>query len=117
MKKSSVAMFLVMVVVIAAVYFAWQGYSLHRQVSGEEAAFHELQSAYFTVSKEERDAATTGSELNQQLIEIKNYPSELLRLKLLGLGHILIGIFLLLLSILITLIVMPIRLARIIRKG
>ncbi|MBI2588077.1 hypothetical protein HYW30_02135, partial [Candidatus Azambacteria bacterium] len=86
----------VMITAIAGIVFAWQGVRLQGQVAGEEARFHQLQNAYFRVSKTERDAAPTGSELNKQLATIQNFPSELLRLKLVGVGKILTGIFLVL---------------------
>ncbi len=45
-----------------------------------------------------------------------NYPSELLRLKLVGIGKILTGIFILLLEILMALVMMPMRLGKIIKQ-
>lgn len=105
-------MLIMMVLVIGAISYAVQGIKMHNQVSVEEAKFHKLQSEYFTLSKAERESAPTGSELNQKLVEIQNYPSELLRLKLVGVGKILTGIFGLLFGILIVLFMMPIRLAK-----
>ena len=52
---------------------------------------------------------------NNQQVEIANYPSELLRLKLVGVGKILTGIYILLFAILMALIMMPIRLGKIIK--
>lgn len=110
-------MIIMFIIVIIGVVFAWQGINMHSQVSVEEAKFHALQNAYFTISKGERDAAPTGSDLNKQLAQIQNYPSELLRLKLVGVGKILTGIFALLFSILMALMAMPIRLGKIIKEN
>lgn len=96
--------------------FAYQGVQMHKQVDVEEAKFHQLQTEYFSLEKSIRDKAGTDSELNAQLVEIKNYPSELLRLKLVGVGKILTGIFFLLFGIFIALIMMPVRLGMIIKK-
>ena len=88
---------------------------MHRDVAVEEAEFHTLQTEYWTQAKTIRDAAPTGSELSGQLAEIMNTPSELLRLKLVGIGKMLTGIFILLLGILIALIAMPGRLKSVIQ--
>lgn len=103
-------MIVMIILVLGALFFAWQGSSMHRDVAIQEAAFHELQREYFLQSKVVRDAAETGSALNEQLVQIANYPSELLTLKLVGVGTILLGIFFLLLGILIALMIMPVRL-------
>lgn len=112
--KKMIMMLLMVLIGIVSIVFAVQGVMMHRQVSVEEAEFHAKQSAYFSQSKAVRDAAATGSALNQQLVEIQQTPSELLRLKLVGVGKILTGIFILLLGILIALVMMPIRLGMII---
>jgi len=104
------------VLVVAAFVFAGQGIAMHRQVTTEETSFHALQTEYFTLSKAERESAVTGSELNAKLVQIQNYPSELLRLKLVGVGKILTGIFILLLGILVALVMMPVRLAKMLKK-
>ena len=104
------------VVVIVSLYFVGQGISMHSTVLTEEAKFHQLQSQYFTLAKAERDSAATGSDLNTQLVAISNYPSELLRLKLVGVGKILTGIFVMLLGIFLALLVMPMRLAMLMKK-
>lgn len=109
-------MLAMLIIIIAAFVYAISGINMHRQVAVEEAKFHQLQNDYFLQSKEVRDAALTGSDLNQQLVAIQNYPSELLRLKLVGVGKILTGIFGLLLGILIVLFMMPVRLAKIMKK-
>ena len=93
MKKMMPVMLIMLVLVIGAITYATQGIKMHNKVATEEAKFHQLQSEYFTLSKVERESAPTGSELNQKLVQIQNYPSELLRLKLVGVGKILTGIF------------------------
>ncbi len=117
MKQMLVPLLILAALIITAISFAWQGTAMHAQVSVEEAKFHALQSSYFNLAKPEREAAPTGSDLNQQLVQIQNYPSELLRLKLVGVGKILDGIFLVLLSIAFLLFMMPIRLAKLIREA
>lgn len=115
MKSMMAPMIILLILVVASVIFAWQGVGMHSQVSVEEAKFHALQQDYFIISKVEREAAVTGSELNQKLVQIQNYPSELLRLKLVGIGKILTGIFSVLLAIAFLLFMMPVRLAKLIR--
>jgi len=110
-------MVMMMVLVLVALFFAGQGVLMHSQVSTEEVAFHKLQGEYFILAKTERESAATGSELNQKLVEIQNYPSELLMLKLVGVGKILTGIFVLLFGILIALVMMPKRLAQVISSS
>ena len=110
-------MIVMMVLMLIALFFAVQGVMMHTNVSSEEAAFHALQGDYFNQDKATRDGAESGSELNQQLVTIKNYPSELLRLKLVGVGKILTGIFVLLFAILMALIMMPGRLAGVLKGG
>lgn len=106
-----------MVLVLVALVFAGQGVLMHTKVATEEAKFHSLQQEYFILAKAEREGAATGSELNQKLVEIQNYPSTLLELKLVGVGKILTGIFVLLFGILIALVMMPKRLATIIKEN
>jgi len=115
MKNMMPMMVVMIIIIISSIVFAWQGINMHGQVVVEEAKFHELQSSYFIESKAVRDSAGTGSELNKNLVSIANYPSELLRLKLVGVGKILTGIFLLLFAILMALMAMPIRLGKIIK--
>lgn len=109
-------MMIMMIIVVAAAIYAWQGIDMHNQVTTEEARFHQLQDSYFSQSKAIRDAAGTDSQLNKDLVAVKNYPSTLLQLKLVGVGKILTGIFLLLFAILMALIMMPIRLAKLLRE-
>ena len=117
MKSMMMPMLILLILVIASVVFAWKGVGMHNQVSVEEAKFHALQQDYFIINKVEREAAVTGSELNQKLVQIQNYPSELLRLKLVGVGKILTGIFLSLLAIVFLLFMMPIRLAKLMKEN
>ncbi len=112
-----IMMGMMMTLMVVGIIFAVIGVQMHRQVTAEEAKFHALQSEYFIKSKEIRDAAVTGSELNSQLVQIQNYPSELLRLKLVGVGNILTGIFVLLFGILIALVMMPKRLGKIMKEN
>lgn len=109
-------MLILAVLIFGSATFAWQGIRMHSNVSVEEAKFHKLQSDYFTLSKVERESAPTGSELNSKLVQIQNYPSELLRLKLVGVGKILTGIFGLLLCILFVQFMIPIRLAKLMKQ-
>lgn len=111
------AMILMLIIIAAAIVFVVQGVNMHNRVAIEEAKFHQLQDGYFLQSKAVRDGAETGSVLNQQLVQIQNYPSELLRLKLVGVGKILTGIFGLLFAILIALLMMPVRLAKLIKEN
>lgn len=115
--KQMMLMVIMAALVVAGFSFAVQGVAMHQRVTTEESAFHALQTGYFTLSKAEREAAATGSELNAKLVQIQNYPSELLRLKLVGVGKILTGIFILLFGILIALVMMPVRLAKMLNKA
>lgn len=117
MKSMIVPMLILSVLVIASITFAWQGIDMHQRVSVEEAKFHALQQDYFIINKAEREAAPTGSELNQKLVDIQNYPSELLRLKLVGVGKILTGILSALLAIVFLLFMMPTRLAKLMKEN
>lgn len=115
--KSMMPMLVLLILVVASISFAWQGISMHNQVSVEEPKFHALQNEYFTLSKVEREAAPTGSELNQKLVQIQNYPSSLMELKLIGIAKILTGILASLLAILFLLFMMPIRLAKLMKES
>ena len=116
MKQMMLPVVVLLAILIASFSFLGQGVAMHDRVPVEEAKFHELQNNYFVINKVEREAAPTGSELNQQLAQIQNYPSTLLELKLVGIGKILIGIFFLLLSIAFLLFMMPIRLGTMMKK-
>ncbi len=108
-------MIVLAIICIASLYYVIVGINMHAQVSVEEDKFHALQDQYFNVDKATRDSAPANSALSGQLVEIKNYPSELLKLKLVGVGKILTGIYLLLFGILLALVMMPIRLGEIIK--
>lgn len=112
--KMMLMMLVMLILVIGSAVYVLQGVNMHKQVDVEEARFHALQSEYFTNSKSIRDSAASGSELTEQLVGIQNFPSELLRLKLVGVGRILTGIWLSLIAILFALTMMPVRLAKII---
>lgn len=115
MKSMMMPILVLVILVIGSATFAWQGVSMQNRVAGEELAFHKLQSEYFILSKATRESAIDGSELNQKLVQIQNYPSDLLRLKLVGVGKILTGIFGILLGILFVLFMMPVRLAKLMK--
>ncbi len=102
---------------LISLVFAIQGVGMHMKVSGEEAKFHAAQDAYFSLDKASRDSAAANSALSDDLVEIKNYPSSLMQLKLLGVGKILTGIYVLLFGILMALVMMPSRLAKLLGKG
>jgi len=118
--EKKITPFLVMMmmgVMIIAAIFAVQGVKLQNRVSGAETTFHALQTDYFVNNtKVERESAPAGSELNQQLAQIQNGPSELLRLKLIGVGKILTGIFVLLFGILFSLFMVPFRLGWVLNR-
>ncbi|RME77912.1 hypothetical protein D6774_02770 [Candidatus Woesearchaeota archaeon] len=102
---------------LISLVFAVQGVYMHQQVTSKEAQFHAEQNEYFAEhTKAERDSAAAGSELALQQARIANTPSELLRLKLVGIGKILTGIYVLLFAILVALVMMPKRLAKVLHK-
>ena len=117
MKSMMVPLSILAILIISALSFGWQGVSMQNRVAGEEAKFHKLQSDYFILSKATRESAADGAELNQRLVEIQNYPSTLLALKLVGVGKILTGILSALLAIAFLLFMMPVRLAKLIKEG
>jgi hypothetical protein len=80
----------------------------------EFTQFAPLQEQYWDVAKTDRDAAKAGSTLALQLVEIQKFPAKLMTLKLVGIGSLLAGIFLMLFGILKALTMMPIRLAGVI---
>ena len=117
MKQMMPILLVVMIITIAGIVYLFQGISMHQQAAVDEKAFNDLQAQYWTISKSERDAAATGSDLNQQLVILQQSPSQLIFLKLVGLGKILTGIFALLFVIGIFLFMMPVRLAMIQKAG
>lgn len=110
-------MLVMLIIVVVGGVYAFQGVQMQNQVGPIEDEFHTLQDQYWSLSKAERDAAPTGSDLNKQLVELQQTPSTLLMLKLIGIGKILTGIFVILFGILIALVSMPMRLAQILKKG
>ena len=102
--------------VVGGFYVTYLGVSLHMDVGPAEAAHHQHIEEYYSQAKSIRDGATTGSDLNKQLVEIQKAPSQLLTLKLLGVGKILTGIFMILLAILMALVMMPVRLGAFLKK-
>lgn len=117
MKSMMAPLLTLAILVLASIFFASQGIDLQGRVAGEEARFHTLQSDYFSQSKQVRDAAESGSALSQTLVQIQNYPSELLRLKLVGVGKILTGIYFTLLAIAFLLFMMPFRLRTLLKEN
>ena len=115
-KKMEPVMMIMASLMLLSLIFAIVGISMHQKVKGEEKRFHSIQDSYFVLDKETRDNAASNSQLSQQLMAIKNYPSELLRLKLVGVGRILVGIYILLFAILMALVMMPKRLAAVMKK-
>jgi len=106
-----------MVIMISAMFWVIGFLMQLWAISLEFNEFGPLQEKYWSFSKAQRDDATTGSELNQMLVKIKNFPPTLMTFKLVGIGFILSGIFLLLMGILKALGMMPMRLAEIMGKG
>ncbi len=106
-------MVMVMMIMMLGAIFAIWGVSMQADVDDVEAVYHsQLDSYYGGNSKADRDSAVAGSELTNQLAEISKQPSELLRLKLVGVGRILTGIFIVLFGILGALMMMPFRVRR-----
>lgn len=116
MKQMMLPILILLILVVVSVVYVLQGRAMHQEVLVEEVKFHSLQESYFLQSKAVRDTAETNSQLNQDLVAIKNYPSSLMQLKLLGLGQILTGIFVSLLAIVFLLFMMPVRLAKLLKK-
>ena len=117
-KITPMLVMMMMSIMIIAAVFAVQGVKLQNRVSGAEATFHSLQTDYFVNNtKVERESAPAGSDLNQQLAEIQNTPSELLRLKLVGVGKILTGIFVLLFGMIFSLFMMPFRFGWVLQRN
>lgn len=115
MKKG--IMLVMLILIASSVFFAYQGVQMHKQVAVEEAKFHALQESYFSNSKAIRDSAESNSALTEDLVTIVNYPSTLLELKLVGVGKLLTGIFIILFCILLALIIMPRRLGAMILES
>ena len=114
MRRMMPMIVMVIITLISLIFAVW-GISMHARVGVEEQKLHAAIDEYFSLDKATRDSAPTDSELNKQLVEIQQAPSELLRLKLVGVGRILTGIYALLIGILIALIMMPVRLGKMIK--
>ena len=78
--------------------------------------FQPLVNEYWSVAKATRDSAATGSELANQLATIQGFPAKLMLFKLVGIGSILVGIWLVLFVIAKRLAMMPMRLAQIMKS-
>ncbi|MHA1157242.1 MAG: hypothetical protein ACTSP2_00650 [Alphaproteobacteria bacterium] len=107
---------MVAMIMMGGVYVAATGIMMQGKVPVVEAQFHGLLESYYDNSKEVRDTAATGSQLNRDLAEINKFPSRLLELKLVGLGRILTGVFLLLFGILGALVMLPFRVRKVLRQ-
>lgn len=114
--KKKMIMVVMLLIFLVSIFFAYQGISMHSKVIGEEAKFHALQDEYFSLDKATRDGAAANSDLSKKLVELQQYPSSLMELKLIGMGKILTGIYVLLFGILIALMIMPVRLGNMINK-
>lgn len=117
MKQMMPILLVVVIITLAGIVYLYQGINMHSKAAVQEEQFNDLQAQYWTITKSERDAAETGSNLNEVLVRLQQYPSQLMFLKLVGLGKILTGIFALLFVIGIFLFMMPIRLAKIQKAG
>lgn len=110
------ALLVMLVILVASFVLVAQGVQMHREVPGKEAALHQLQSEYYALSQADRDIAPNGSILNQKHALIQQYPSELMELKMLGVGKILTGVFVMLFGILLAILMAPVRLAAMLNK-
>jgi hypothetical protein len=105
-----------MMLMIAAI-FVIVGIILHITAwTLEFNQFQPLLEEYWTVDKATRDAAASGSELNQKLAQIQQFPPKLMTLKLVGIGSVLVGIWLALFVIARRIGMLPVRLASIIKS-
>ena len=107
---------MVAMIMMLGVYVAATGVMMQAKVPVVEAQFHGLLDSYYANAKEVRDSAPSESQLTRDLAEINKFPSRLLELKLVGIGRILGGIFLLLFGILGALVMMPFRVRKVLRQ-
>ncbi len=107
---------MVAMIMMLGVFVAATGVVMQAKVPVVEAQFHGLLDSYYANSKEVRDSAASESQLNWDLAEINKFPSRLLELKLVGIGRILSGIFLVLFGILGALVMMPFRVRKVLRQ-
>lgn len=109
MMKHPLKLLMLILIIVAAIYVG-QGIAMHQSVSSMKVEYHRDLHQYYSQSKSVRDAAPTDSELANQLVRIQQTPSQLMELKLVGVGKILTGIAALLLGILLALVSLPMRL-------
>ncbi len=111
-------MMLMMTLMIVGIVYAAQGIDMQNSVGPAEDTFHSQQTDYIVNNtKVERDTAPAGSVLAKQQAGLANTPSNLLKLKLVGVGKILSGIFVLLFGIMAALVMMPYKLATVIKDN
>jgi len=82
----------------------------------EFSVFSPLQQEYWSIDKATRDAAPAGSDLANQLAAIKQFGPKLMTFKLIGIGSVLVGIWISLFVIAQRLGMMPERLAKIMKS-
>ncbi len=98
-------------------FFVLVGIILHITAWVQEfTVFQPLVQDYWSVDKATRDAATSGSELANQLAEIQGFPAKLMTFKLVGVGSVLTGIWISLFVIAKRIGMLPVRLASIIKS-
>lgn len=105
--EKAVRIGIMVLVMLVSLIFVTQGILMHAKLNKEEQRFHALQDSYYSINKAQREAAFTNSELNEQHVEIQQYPSLLSSLRVVGLGKILIGVYILLFGILAALVIKP----------
>ncbi len=104
-------------VVLIGILFAFIGLVLHvTAFTLEFTQFAPLLDNLAGLPKSIADEAPVGSEISDWKIEAAKFPPKLMTFKLVGVGSILIGIFLTLFVIVQVLRVMPIRLGSIMKK-
>jgi len=106
----------IVIFALLSFYFIGQGVYMHSQVNELERELNSAQDNYFIQSKAVRDSAESGSNLNAYLVQIEQLPSELSKLKLIGLGKMIMGVYVLLFGILIALVMLPERMKDIVKK-
>lgn len=101
----------------ASGFFVLAGIILHITAWIQEfTVFQPLVQDYWSVDKATRDAATSGSELANQLAEIQSFPAKLMTFKLVGVGSVLTGIWISLFVIAKRIGMLPVRLASLIKS-
>ena len=107
MKRMVVAL-IVISIGVGLAFVIW-GVIMQSLAASNEGLFNDEIANYFIKSKEVRDSAATGSQLNKDLVQIQQRPSMLVYLKLVGIGRLLTGIFAVLFAILVALLIMPVK--------